>query len=250
MNLDDIIEKIKRLENGGNGSNMVCFIVAFDFLYFLKDNDKRERFIHEYYKNDNGMFTSNFKRVCNYAESILVQDNVYFNMLKSIEMDVNRDELVSMYNYYDAIDRIEKANNSTKDMISDSFKIRLLKQTFDSSNDDYIKLSENVKELKTRYEKNVIDIVCVVAIFIAITIGMVSGISFSLQAFNNVSSLNLVSICLTALVVGFVIYNLFYVIFKFVCKICGKEIDLKGYYVYTDVVFVSLIVFFTFLALK
>ena len=250
MNLDDIIEKIKRLENGGNGSNMVCFIVAFDFLYFLKDNDKRERFIHEYYKNDNGMFTSNFKRVCNYAESILVQDNVYFNMLKSIEMDVNRDELVSMYNYYDAIDRIEKANNSTKDMISDSFKIRLLKQTFDSSNDDYVKLSENVKELKTRYEKNVIDIVCVVAIFIAITIGMVSGISFSLQAFNNVSSLNLVSICLTALVVGFVIYNLFYVIIKFVCKICGKEIDLKGYYVYTDVVFVSLIVFFTFLALK
>ena len=65
MNLEDIIEKIKRLENGGNGTNLTCFIVAFDFLYFLKDNDSRERFIHEYYKNDNGMFTANFKKVCN-----------------------------------------------------------------------------------------------------------------------------------------------------------------------------------------
>ena len=250
MNLDDMIEKIKRLENGGNGSNMVCFIVAFDFLYFIKDNDNRERFIHEYYKNDNGMFTANFKRVCNYAESILIQDNVYENMLKSIEMDVNRDELASMYNYYDAIDRIEKANNSPKDMISDGFKIRLLKQTFDASNDDYNKLSNNVKELKNRYDRNIIDIVCIVAIFIAITIGMVSGISFSLQAFNNVTSLNIMSICLTALIVGFVIFNLFYIIFKFVCKICGKEIDTKGYYIYTDVVFVALIVFFTFLVAK
>ena len=42
MQLDDIIEKIKRLENGGNGTNMVCFIIAFDLLYFLKDNDNRE----------------------------------------------------------------------------------------------------------------------------------------------------------------------------------------------------------------
>ncbi len=250
MNLEDIIEKIKRLENGGNGSNMVCFIVAFDFLYFIKDNDNRERFIHEYYKNDNGMFTSNFKRVCNYAESILIQDNVYDNMLKSIEMDVNRNELVSMYNYYDAIDRIEKANNSPKDMISDGFKIRLLKQTFDSSNDDYNKLSNSVKELKSRYDRNMIDIVCIVAIFIAITIGMVGGISFTLQAFNNVNSLNILNICLTALIVGFVIYNLFYVIFKFVCKLCGKEIDTKGYFIYTDVVFVTLIVFFTFLVAK
>ena len=103
MNLEDILEKIKRLENGGNGTNMVCFIVAFDFLYFLKDNDNRERFIHEYYKNDNGMFTSNFKRICNYCESILIEDKVYENMLKSIEMEVRREELVSMYNYYDAI---------------------------------------------------------------------------------------------------------------------------------------------------
>jgi len=127
MELEDIIEKIKRLENGGNGTNMVCFIVAFDFLYFLKDNDNRERFIHEYYKNDNGMFTSNFKKICYYCESILIQDNIYDNMLKSIEMEVNRDDLVGMYSYYDAIDRIEKANISTKDMISDGFKIRLLK---------------------------------------------------------------------------------------------------------------------------
>jgi hypothetical protein len=250
MNLDDMIEKIKRLENGGNGSNMVCFIVAFDFLYFIKDNDNRERFIHEYYKNDNGMFTSNFKRVCNYAESILIRDNVYENMLKSIEMEVNLDELVSMYNYYDAIDRIEKANNSPKDMISDGFKIRLLKQTFDSSNEDYNKLSNNVKDLKNRYDRNIIDIVCIIAIFIAITIGMVSGVSFTLQAFNNVTSLNIMTICLTSLIVGFVIFNLFYLIFKFVCKICGKDIDTKGYFIYTDVVFVALIVFFTFLIAK
>ena len=35
MNLEDILEKIKRLDNGGNGTNIVCFIVAFDLLYFL-----------------------------------------------------------------------------------------------------------------------------------------------------------------------------------------------------------------------
>ena len=151
MNLEDIIEKIKRLENGGNGTNMVCFIVAFDLLYFFKDNDNRERFIYEYYKNDNGMFTANFKRICYYCESILIEDNIYTNMLKSIEMEVNRDELVSMYNYYDAIDRIEKANISTKEMISDGFKIRLLKGTFDASNEDYQKLNTNVKDLKSRY---------------------------------------------------------------------------------------------------
>ena len=49
MNLDDIIEKIKRLDAGGNGSNIVSFIVAFDLLYFLKENDNRERFIYDYY---------------------------------------------------------------------------------------------------------------------------------------------------------------------------------------------------------
>ena len=76
MNLEDILEKIKRLDNGGNGTNIVCFIVAFDLLYFLKDNDKRERFIYEYYKNDNGMFTNNLKKICYYAESILIEDEI------------------------------------------------------------------------------------------------------------------------------------------------------------------------------
>lgn len=247
MNLDDILEKIKRLENGGNGTNMVCFIVAFDFLYFLKDNDNRERFIYEYYKNDNGMFTANFKRICYYCESILIEDNVYNNMLKSIEMEVKREDLVNMYNYYDAIDRIEKANNSTKDMISDGFKIRLLKQTFDASNDDYQKLNTNVKELKGRYDKNMIDTVAIIALFIAVSIGMVSGVSFSLEAFSNVTSLNIYNICLTVSLVGFVIFNLFYAIFKFVAKLCGKDIDNKYYVVFVDVVFVVLIVFFVFL---
>ena len=99
MSLEDIIEKIKRLDAGGNGTNIVCFIVAFDLLYFLKDNDKRERFIHEYYKNDNIMFTNNFKKICYYAESILLEDEIYDNMLKSIEMEVKRDDIVSLYNY-------------------------------------------------------------------------------------------------------------------------------------------------------
>lgn len=250
MQLEDIIEKIKRLENGGNGTNMVCFIVAFDFLYFLKDNDNRERFIHEYYKNDNGMFTANFKKICYYCESILIQDNIYDNMLKSIEMEVCRDDLVSMYSYYDAIDRIEKGNLSTKDMVSDGFKIRLLKMTFDASNEDYSNLNKNVKELKHRYDKNMIDTVTIIAIFIAVSIGMVSGVSFSLEAFNNVTSLNIFNICLTVSIVGFFIFNLFYALFKFVAKLCGKDLDNKGYVVFVDVVFVLMIVFFVFMIAK
>ncbi|MGN1372018.1 MAG: hypothetical protein ACI4XM_07095 [Candidatus Coprovivens sp.] len=248
MNLDDILEKIKRLDAGGNGTNMVCFIVAFDLLYFLKDNDNRERFIYEYYKNDNGMFTGNLKRICFYCESILIEDNIYDNMLKSIEMEVKRDELVSMYNYYDAMDRIEKANISTKNMISDGFKIRLLKHVFDSSNQDFQKLDGNVKELKSRYDKNMIDIVTIIAIFIAVSIGMVSGISFSLQAFDNFTNLNYYVICLAVSLIGFVIFNLFYALFSFVAKLCGKEIDKRGNFVFVDVIFILLIVFFTFVA--
>jgi len=247
MNLEDIIEKIKRLDNGGNGTNIVCFIVAFDLLYFLKDNDKRERFVYEYYKNDNGMFTSNLKRICYYCESILLADDIYDNMLKSIEMDVRRDELVSMYNYYDTMDRIEKANNSTKNMISDGFKIRLLKQVFDSSNADYTVLSNNVRDLKNRYDKNMIDTVTIIAIFIAVSIGMVSGISFSLQAFSNLTNNNLPVVATLALVIGFVIFNLFYALFKFVSMLCGKDIDKKGYMLFVNVVFVFLIVFFLLL---
>jgi hypothetical protein len=244
MNLEDIIEKIKRLDAGGSGSNIVCFIVAFDLLYFLKENDNRERFIYEYYKNDNGMFTANLKRICYYCESILIADNVYDNMLKSIEMEVRREELVGMYNYYDAMDRIEKANNSTKNMVSDGFKIRLLKEVFDSSNSDFAKLDSNVKELKNRYDKNMIDTVAIIALFIAVSIGMVSGISFSLQAFENVTNLNVFSMCLAISLIGFVIFNLFYAIFKFVSKLCGKDLDKKGNFVFVDVVFVLLIIFF------
>lgn len=247
MNLEDMVEKIKRLENGGNGTNMLCFIIAYDFLCFLKDNDSRERFIYEYYKNDNGMFTGNLKRICYYCESILIEDSIYDNMLKSIEMEIDREELVSMFAYYDTLDRIEKANISTKDLVSDGFKIRLLKKTFDASNDDYNKLKKNVKDLKGRYDKNMIDIVTIIAIFIAISIGMVSGISFSLQAFANVTSLNIFNMCLTVSIVGFVIFNLFFAIFKFVSKLCGKDIDNRGYFVFIDVVFVFLIVFFVVL---
>ena len=247
MSLEDIIEKIKRLDAGGNGTNIVCFIFDFDLLYFLKDNSNRERFIYEYYKNDNGMFTSNLKRICYYCESILLADDIYDNMLKSIEMDVTREDLVSMYNYYDAIDRIEKANNSTRDMISDGFKIRLLKHTFDSSNEDFSKLEGNVRELKTRYDKNMIDTVAIIALFIAVSIGMISGISFSLQAFENVTDLNVFTMGLTISTIGFVIFNLFYALFKFVAKLCGKELDQKGNFVFVDVVFILLIAFFAIL---
>lgn len=250
MELEDIIEKIKRLENGGNGTNIVCFIVATDFLYFIKDNDKRERFIHEYYKNDNGMFTSNFKRICHYCESILLEDDVYNNMLKSIEMEIKRDEFASMYNYYDTIDRIEKANNSPKDMVSDGFKIRLLKKTFDSSNESYEELNNKVNELKTRYDRNLIDMVTIISIFIAISIGMISGISYSLEAFNTFTNGNFIKVSLLTLVVGFVIFNLFYALFKFVSKMINKDFDSKGFILYIDVVFVLLIVFFFLVAIK
>jgi hypothetical protein len=148
----------------------------------------------------------------------LVADDIYDNMLKSIEMDVCREDLVSMYNYYDAIDRIEKANNSTRDMISDGFKIRLLKYTFDSSSEEYSKLNESVRELKNRYDKNMIDTVAIIALFIAVSIGMISGISFTLQAFENVTDLNVFTIGLTVSIIGFVIFNLFYSLFKFVCS--------------------------------
>ena len=93
-----------------------------------------------------------------------------------------------------------------------------------------------------------VNIVTIISIFIAISIGMVSGISFSLQAFSSLTSNNLFNLCVIALVVGFVIFNLFYGIFKFVTKICGKDIDKNGYIVYIDVVFVALIVFFAFIA--
>ena len=170
---------------------------------------------------------------------------LYDNMLKSIEMDVRREDLVSMYNYYDAIDRIEKANNSPKNMISDGFKIRLLKNTFDSSNEEYAVLDSKVRELKSRYDKNMIDMVAIIALFIAVSIGMVSGISFSLQAFENITDLNIFTMCLSISVIGFVIFNLFYAIFKFVSKLCGKELDQRGYFVFVDVVFIALIIFFT-----
>jgi hypothetical protein len=196
------------------------------------------------------MFTNNLKRVCYYAESILLEDEIYNNMLKSIEMDVHRDDLVSMYNYYDTIERIEKANHTPKEMISDGFKLRVLKNVFDSSNRDYQDLSNSVKELKTRYDRNLIDMITIIAIFIAVSIGMVSGISFSLQAFDSLTNTNVLSVCTLVAVVGFVIFNLFYALFRFVSKLCGKDFDNKLYIIFIDVVFILLICFFVFLSAK
>ena len=244
MNLEDILEKIKRLDNGGNGTNMVCFIVAFDLLYFLNDTDNRNRFIYEYYKNDNSMFTGNLKKICYYCESILLEDEIYNNMLKSIEMEVRRNDLVSRYNYFDTIERIEKANISTKNMIRDGFKIRLLKDMFSSSNDDYVNLTKKVATLKDRYDKNMIHVVTIISIFVAVVIGMVSGISFSLEAFKSITNNNIYEVSLVTLVVGFCLFNLFYSLIKFVGKISGKDLDKKGYLLFVEVVFVALIVFF------
>ena len=171
-------------------------------------------------------------------------------MLKSVEMEIKRDDFASMYNYYDAIDRIEKNNNSPKDMVSDGFKIRLLKKTFDSSNDNYVELNNKVAELKTRYDRNLIDIVTIISIFIAITIGMVSGISYSLEAFTTFTNGNYLKVSLLTLIVGFVIVNLFYALFKFVGKLTGKDFDSKGYIIYINVVFVLLIIFFLLISTK
>jgi hypothetical protein len=79
---------------------------------------------------------------------------------------------------------------------------------------------------------------------------MVSGISYSLQAFDAFTNGNYLKVATITLVVGFVIVNLFYALFKFVAKLVGKEFDNKGYLIYIDVVFVFLIVFFLLLSTK
>ncbi len=250
MDLESILEKIKRLENGGNGSNMVCFIVAFDLLYFLNDTDNRKKFVYDYYKNDNSMFSGNLKRICYYCESILLKDSIYDNMLKNIEMEIRRDDLVSMYNYYDTMDKIEKANNSAKKLISDGFKIRLLNELFSSSNDEYVKLNEKVASLKDRYDRNMIDIVTIISLFIAVVIGMVSGVGFTLKAFDTINATNIKNVCLLASVVGFVLFNFFYMLLKFVSNLSGRDIDRKGHILFVEVVFIALIVFFVVLTAK
>lgn len=250
MDLDSILEKIKRLENGGNGSNMVCFIVAFDLLYFLNDTDNRNKFVYDYYKNDNSMFSGNLKRICYYCESILLEDGVYTNMLKNIDMEIRREDLVSMYNYYDTMDKVEKANLSAKKLVSDGFKIRLLKETFASSTTEYQELNNKVETLKDRYDRSMIDIVTIVALFIAIVIGMVSGVSFTLKAFDAINSSTILNVCLLVSVVGFILFNFFYVLLKFISKLSGRDIDKKGHILFVEVVFVLLIVFFVVLSAK
>ena len=210
--LDDIVEKIKRLASGGNDTDMVCFIVAFDLLYFLNETDNRNKFVYNYYKYDNSVFSGNLKKINRFAESILLQDEIYDKMLKNIDMDVRRNELVSLYNYYETMDKIEKGNIQAKELVSEGFKIRLLKELFSSSSKDYTDLSNKFVELKTRYDRNIIDVVTIISIFIAIVIGMVSGISFSLEAFKSMSSNNVYDVCLVATIVGFVLFNLFFCI--------------------------------------
>ncbi len=245
--LEEIVEKIKRLASGGNDTDMVCFIVAFDLLYFLNETDNRNKFVYDYYKNDNSMFSANLRKICRFAESILLKDEIYDKMLKNIDMEVRRDQIVSMYNYYDAIEKIEKGNTQAKNLISDGFKIRLLKELFSSSSKDYTKLNESVIDLKNRYDKNMIDTVTIISIFIAIVIGMVSGISFSLEAFKSITNNNLYDVCLVTSVVGIVLFNIFFCLIKYVSKLSGKDIDKFGNLIFVNVIFVFLIVFFIIL---
>ena len=79
---------------------------------------------------------------------------------------------------------------------------------------------------------------------------MVSGISYTLEAFNAFTNNNYLKVITMTLVVGFVIVNLFYALFKFVSKLVAKDFDNKGYLIYIDVVFVFLIVFFLILSTK
>lgn len=248
--LDKIVEKIKRLASGGNDTDMVCFIVAFDLLYFLNETDNRSKFIYNYYKNDNSMFSGNLRKICKYAESILLKDEIYEKMLKNIEMEVRSDQLVTMFNYFDTMDKIEKGNNSAKDLISDGFKIRLLKEQFSTSSKDYAKLTSKVSDLKNRYDRNMIDIVTIIAIFIAIVIGMVTGISFSLEAFKSIANNNIYDVCLIVSVVGIFLFNIFFCIIKYISKICGKDIDKYGNLIFVNVVFALLIVFFVVLRIS
>ena len=242
--LDKIVEKIKRLASGGNDTDMVCFIVAFDLLYFLNETDNRNKFVYNYYKNDNSMFSSNLKKISKYAESILLEDEIYQKMLKNIEMEIDRNLLVSMYNYFDVMDKIEKGNNSAKDLVSDGFKIRLLKEQFSTSSKDYAKLINKVTDLKNRYDRNMIDIITIIAIFIAIVIGMVTGVSFSLEAFKSIANNNIYDVCLIVSVVGIFLFNIFFCIIKYISKISGKDIDKYGNLIFVNVIFVLLIVFF------
>ncbi len=92
-----------------------------------------------------------------------------------------------------------------------------------------------------------IDIVSIIAIFIAIVLVMIGGISFSLEAFANLTNSNILNICLLVSVVGFFIFNIFYALFKFVSKLCGKKLDNPEYVVFVDVIFIGLILVFTFL---
>ncbi len=248
--LDDIVEKIKRLASGGNDTDMVCFIVAFDLLYFLYEPDNRNKFIYNYYKYDNSVFSGNLKKINRFAESILLEDEIYDKMLKNIDMEVRREQLVNLYNYYETMDKIEKGNIQAKELVSEGFKIRLLKELFSSSSKDYMELNDNVVELKSRYDKSIIDIVTIISIFIAIVIGMVSGISFSLEAFKSMSSNDIYDVCLVTTIVGFVLFNLFFCIIKYVSKLSGKDIDRYGNIVFVDVVFVLLVVFFVLLGLR
>lgn len=249
MNLEDLLEKIEGLDAIGNGTNIGCFLVALDLLYCLKNEDNRERFVHEYYKRDNFNFSTNLKKICYFCESILLEDSVYHKMLKSIEMDVSREELITLYNYYDAFDRIEKDNKTAKDIISEGFKIKLLREVFDSSNREFFDLYNKVTELKNRYDRNMIDIVTIIAIFIAIVIAMVSGISFSLEAFANVSNVNIMNTCLLVCVVGFFLFNIFYSLFKFIAKLCGRKLDNAEYVVFIDIIFALLIMIFTYICI-
>ena len=90
----------------------------------------------------------------------------------------------------------------------------------------------------------------IIAIFIAIVIGMVTGVSFSWEAFESLANNNIYDVCLIVSVVGVFLFNIFFCIIKYISKLCGKDIDKYGNLIFVNVIFVLLIVFFVVLRIS
>ena len=124
--------------------------------------------------------------------------------------------------------KYNNVNESNKSETIDEFKI-WLKDLINKGNVTRIKITKDGKKL--------VD----VPVIGKITAGE------PILAFENVTDLNVLTMGLTISTIGFVIFNLFYALFKFVAKLCGKELDQKGNFVFVDVVFILLIAFFAIL---
>ena len=87
-------------------------------------------------------------------------------------------------------------------------------------------------------------------LWIAMAIGMVTGVSFSLEAFKSIASNDLYDVCLVASVVGIFVYNVFFVLLKYISKLAGKDIDKYGNLIFVNIIFIAMIVFFVVLGVS